>query len=43
MDNLARGYLSLIRLGQTTLDVIESGDDQWGGAIATAQQYRGER
>lgn len=42
VDNLARGYLSLIRLGQTTLDVIDSGEDEWGGAIATAQQFRGQ-
>ena len=40
-DQRARELLSLIQLGQTTLDVIESGDDQWGGAIATAQQFRG--
>ena len=38
-DRRARELLSLIRLGQTTLDVIESGDGQWGGAIATAQQW----
>ena len=41
-ENQARYLLSLISLGQTTLDVIESGDDQWGGAIATAQQFRGQ-
>lgn len=39
VDNLARGYLSLIRLGQSTLDGIDNGDDEWGGAIATAKQW----
>ena len=38
-ENQARYLLSLIRLGQTTLRVIATGDDEWGGAIATAQQW----
>ena len=38
-DRRARYWLALLRLGKTTLDVIESGDDPWGGAIATAQQW----
>ena len=42
-DQRARELLALIQLGETTLDVIERGDDQWGGAIATAQQFRGEQ
>jgi len=41
-DQRARELLALIRLGQTTLYAIESGEDQWGGAIATAQQFRGQ-
>ena len=40
-DNQARYLLSLIRLGQTTLRVIADGDDEWGGAIATAKQWEG--
>ena len=38
-DDRARELLALIRLGQTTLRVIANGDDEWGGAIATAQQW----
>ena len=38
-ENQARYLLSVIRLGQTTLRVIANGDDEWGGAIATAQQW----
>ena len=39
-DQRARELLALIRLGQTTLRVISDGEDEWGGAIATAQQWR---
>ena len=38
-DNQARYLLSVIRLGQTTLREIATGDDEWGGAIATAKQW----
>ena len=38
-DQRARELLALIRLGQTTLRVIATGDDEWGGAIATAKQW----
>ena len=38
-ENQARYLLSLIRLGQTTLRVIANGEDDWGGAIATAKQW----
>ena len=39
-DQKARELLSLIRLGEATLRVINTGEDEWGGAIATAQQFR---
>lgn len=39
-DQEARKLLAFMQLGQTTLDLIESGDDQWGRAIANAQQFR---
>lgn len=38
-DQRARELLALIRLGQTTLRVISDGEDEWGGAIATAKQW----
>ena len=38
-DQEARMLLAFIQLGQATLDVIESRDDQWGSAIATAQEF----
>ena len=38
-DNQARYLFSVIRLGQTTLREIATGDDEWGGAIATAKQW----
>lgn len=40
-DKRARELLALIQLGQTTLRVIANGEDEWGGAIATAQQFWG--
>ena len=39
-DQRTRELLALIRLGQTTLRVISDGEDERGGAIATAQQWR---
>ena len=38
-DQRARELLALVQLGQTTRRVMSDGDDEWGGAIATAQQW----
>ena len=38
-DQRARELLALVQLGRTTLRVISDGDDEWGSAIVTAQQW----